>query len=79
MRSNPGFVVVRERYTRNPPKWERRIADGPWREMDLSPFGGTLPVVWLNPHADWVEQEARVDPLIAVQMKLLAESTAKEK
>jgi hypothetical protein len=42
-------IVIHDLYIRNPPRWFRRIGNGPWEPVDLSLFGGKLPVVWLRP------------------------------
>jgi hypothetical protein len=42
-------VTILDRYERDPPAWYRKIGDGPWEKIDLSLWGGRLPVVWLRP------------------------------
>jgi hypothetical protein len=49
-------VVSQDLYIRNPPLWYRRVGNGPWTRVDLSIFGGRLPVVWLKP-VSWLITE----------------------
>jgi len=55
-----GYITIRERWYRD--RGERKIGDGPWKPIDLSVYGGRVPVVFLNDRADWVETEKWVDP-----------------
>jgi hypothetical protein len=40
----PEYVVVQERYYRDPPRWQRKVGDGNWEDMPL--INGQLPVVF---------------------------------
>jgi hypothetical protein len=47
-------VEVVEIFTRK--KWFRRIGNGLMEEVDLLPFGGVVPLLFLDNTIDWVEQ-----------------------
>lgn len=49
------YVTIREKWTRTT-GWIK-IGDGPWRPIDLTPYGGKPPVIFLNSETDWVIRE----------------------
>jgi hypothetical protein len=48
------FVEIVEIFTRK--KWFRRVGDGPLEEVDLTLYGGVVPVVFLDDKMEWVKQ-----------------------
>lgn len=47
-------ISVDDLFTRT--EWFRRIDNGPWEKVDLTPYGGNVPVVFLKPDIDWVQE-----------------------
>jgi hypothetical protein len=48
------FVKIVEIVTRK--KWFRRVGDGLMEEVDLLPYGGVVPFVFLDDKVEWVMQ-----------------------
>ena len=59
------YVTVYERWYVHEERGQRKIGDGPWEEIDLSPWGGRKPVVFLRLPEDveWFEEERLVPKL----------------
>ena len=57
------YVTVYERWYVHEERGQRKVGNGPWEEIDLSPFGGKKPIFYLNFPEDvqWVEEE-RIEP-----------------
>jgi len=45
------IITILEKWTRTE-GW-RKVGNGPWERIDLTPYGGIVPVVFLNPRIDW--------------------------
>lgn len=51
-----GIVEITEIFTRK--KWFRKIGDGPMEEVDLLPYDGVVPLVFLDDTVSWVMQKS---------------------